>query len=315
MVPSFHNRIIPLSTEMNRRDKVDVNRTYRQDSFEMSILETFERAKIRQTFMEPIFYNMLRGKKIIHIDKTTAFDYLPGNTMMVPPHRELVVEFPDSTMKSPTQCISLTIDHAKISQTVDFLNERYPRQDGQEWLFDQYNYHFFHNEDISAQLFKLFHLARKDNLETRVIADLTLCQLLVMLMQLQNLKKSQSGIREGDGRRPGKFSQLLLFIHDNLSENLDIHTLTDIVSMSKSQFFRKFKEEFGIAPLDFIIGERIAHAKKLLHDTTMNISEVCYASGFNNPNYFSRMFRLKEGMTPKSYRQTILHFPLRDLQC
>ncbi len=302
---SIHNdRIIPLSTEMNSQNKVDVSRSYRLESVEMSVLETFERATVRQVSVEPVFYNMLRGKKIIHIDDSAVFDYLPGSTMVVPSLRETVVEFPDSSLKNPTQCISMTIDPAKISQTVHFLNERYPRQDGQEWVFDQSDYRFFRNEEISTLIFKLFQLATQNDFEAQVIADLTLSQLLVMLMQLQNLKKLQSGIMRSD-MQSGRFQQLIQFIQNNLSENLDINVLTGIASMSKSRFFRKFREEFGMPPLDFIIGERIAYAKNLLHDSNMNISDVCYATGFNNPNYFSRMFKQREGLTPKDYRMTI----------
>ncbi len=305
MVSSFNNRIIPLSTEISGRSRVDVNRTYRLESFEMSVLETFERATVRQVFIEPVFYNMLRGKKIIHIDRSTTFDYLPGNTMMVPSNREMTVEFPDSSAKSPTQCISLTIDSKKIQHTIQFLNERYPREDGQQWLLDQCDYRLFHNEGISAQIFKLFHLASQDDFEARVIADLSLSQLLVMLMQWQNLKESRSGIMDV-GAKSGKFAQLIQFIQNNLSESLDVDTLANIVSMGKSQFFRKFREEFGIAPLDFIIGERIAYAKDLLQDSSRNITDVCYAAGFNNPNYFSRMFKQREGETPKNYRNRIV---------
>jgi AraC-like DNA-binding protein len=57
------------------------------------------------------------------------------------------------------------------------------------------------------------------------------------------------------------------------------------------------------SPLEYIQQERIELAKRVMANTSLSITEVCYETGFNNLNYFIRLFKRKEGVTPNVYRQ------------
>lgn len=72
--------------------------------------------------------------------------------------------------------------------------------------------------------------------------------------------------------------------------------------MSTTSFYRFFKRELGMSPIEFILKEKIKCAKKLLKNPSIQINEVCYLSGFENANYFSRLFKKHEGITPKQYQ-------------
>ena len=50
---------------------------------------------------------------------------------------------------------------------------------------------------------------------------------------------------------------------------------------------------------------RIAHAKELLRDPALSIKEICILSGYSDPNYFSRIFKKQEGVTPSEYRDSM----------
>jgi AraC-like DNA-binding protein len=76
--------------------------------------------------------------------------------------------------------------------------------------------------------------------------------------------------------------------------------------MSTSSLYRLFKTELGISPIEFIILEKIKLAKQYLTDKSMYIKTVSYESGFEDSNYFIRVFKHYEGMTPKQYQQ-LLH--------
>lgn len=73
--------------------------------------------------------------------------------------------------------------------------------------------------------------------------------------------------------------------------------------MSQTHFFRCFKNELGISPIDFINDERIKLAKTLLRNPTKTIHDVCYGSGFNNISYFNKVFKRATQRTPSEYRQ------------
>ncbi|MEG1229693.1 MAG: helix-turn-helix transcriptional regulator, partial [Flavobacterium sp.] len=65
---------------------------------------------------------------------------------------------------------------------------------------------------------------------------------------------------------------------------------------------RFFKRELGMSPIEYVLNEKIKYAKKLLRNPSIQINEVCYLSGFEDANYFIRLFKKHEGITPKQYQ-------------
>ena len=58
----------------------------------------------------------------------------------------------------------------------------------------------------------------------------------------------------------------------------------------------------GNTPSEFIRLIRLRRAEQLLRQSQLNVAEVSYAVGFNNPRYFSKYFREMYGMTPSQYK-------------
>ena len=76
--------------------------------------------------------------------------------------------------------------------------------------------------------------------------------------------------------------------------------------MSRNLFFKWFKEQVGITPLEFINNERIKMAKQLLKDTCTSITTVSLQCGFTDVNYFVRLLKKTEGITPAIYRTCVM---------
>jgi AraC-like DNA-binding protein len=100
-------------------------------------------------------------------------------------------------------------------------------------------------------------------------------------------------------------TQVVEFIRMNLKENISLKRLSEKSCMSTTSFYRLFKRELGMSPIEFVLHEKIRCAKKLLKNPTIQINEVCYLSGFEDANYFIRLFKKHEGITPKQYQ--LLH--------
>ena len=81
-----------------------------------------------------------------------------------------------------------------------------------------------------------------------------------------------------------------------------VQQLARLACMSKPHFFRSFKRELGISPLDFVVQGRLRMARSLLLNPALSISDVCYRSGFNNLAYFAQQFKKTEGITPTAFR-------------
>ncbi|MBQ4050975.1 MAG: helix-turn-helix domain-containing protein, partial [Oscillospiraceae bacterium] len=71
---------------------------------------------------------------------------------------------------------------------------------------------------------------------------------------------------------------------------------------SLSRFSHLFREKMGISPHRFILSRRMEEAKKLLTYSSMTVSEIAKSIGFDDPSYFSRIFRKHTGHVPTDYR-------------
>ncbi len=96
---------------------------------------------------------------------------------------------------------------------------------------------------------------------------------------------------------------LVNIVEENLSkDNFGSPELCRQVGLSRSQVFRKLKAITGKSGTQFIRSIRLEKAKELLATTDLNVSQVCYAVGFSNPAYFSRVFQKEFGMSPSEFR-------------
>ena len=87
-------------------------------------------------------------------------------------------------------------------------------------------------------------------------------------------------------------------IENDYSQDLSINALAKEFKVTPVHMARAFRMIVGISPLEYIQRLRLEKAYKLLLKSSMNISEVAESVGFNDANYFSRLFRKKMGMAP-----------------
>jgi YesN/AraC family two-component response regulator len=91
---------------------------------------------------------------------------------------------------------------------------------------------------------------------------------------------------------------------DNL--NLDISFLEDELKMSNMQLYRKLKSLTNLSGNEFIKNVRLKKAVQLLESENFSVSEIAYKVGFNDPSYFTRMFKKEFGKTPSEYLERSL---------
>ncbi len=293
---------LPFTAHNKLTTLVENRRAFTLSSFELNIYETFEPTlSVPLVFRDPVIINMIHGKKVMHLEDKVSFDYHPGETLLLPEYARMNIDFPEANLEDPTQCTAIAIDAYKINEVVDYLNEFYPRNDDTfKWSFDLAKFHFSNNEELTRTTNRLLQISLSDDIHKEVIADLVLKQLLVQIMQLQGLLTLKEIPAEG-----GQFfSAICRYVRENLNEKLSIEKLSAEVGMSRSTLARKFKNEIGISPMEFVIGERLAYAKKVLRET-QSIKEACFNAGFSDVNYFVRLFRQREGLTPGQFLKSI----------
>ena len=106
--------------------------------------------------------------------------------------------------------------------------------------------------------------------------------------------------------------QLFILIHrqltrehtkknDNTEVNIEEYAASR--GMSVSWFIRSFKQYTHTTPMQYLVSRRITNAQMLLETTNYNITEIGQLVGYDNPLYFSRIFRKQKGMSPSEYRK------------
>ena len=93
-----------------------------------------------------------------------------------------------------------------------------------------------------------------------------------------------------------------LFIDDNYADNIDLGHISDEAFFSKFHFIRLFKKTYAKTPHQYLTFVRIEKSKLLLQ-TDIPISEVCYAVGFDSISSFTGLFKRLVGQTPSAYQQ------------
>ena len=290
-----------LTHEKSLKTLVENRTIFSLNHCELNIFETYQESElVPLKFNDLVVTSMLRGKKVMHLFEDPSFEYLPGETVIVPQNVEMKIDFPEASKDNPTQCIALAIDHKIILDTLDYLNEKYPKEGkNNSWKLDHENYFFYNNVELAATINKLIKECMGSSITKDVIADLTLKELIIRIIQTQTVKRFDNTTLL-DTNRP--ISPSIDYIRKNIRESIQLKDLSDQACMSTTSFYRYFKREMGMSPIEYILNEKIKYAKKLLSNPNMQINEVSYASGFEDCNYFIRIFKKYEGVTPKQYQ-------------
>lgn len=290
-----------LSTEKSLKTLVENRTVYSLNNCELNLFETYQESQlVPLKFNDLVVTSMLRGKKVMHLFDEPGFDYLPGETVVIPSNVEMKIDFPEASKNNPTQCLALAIEQSKIKDTLSFLNDRYPKEGVDNyWQLNYQNYFFYNNVDLAATINKLIKECMSTSITKDALADLTLQELLIRIIQTQTAKSVDDGLFSNPNN---PISEVIEFIRLNLKENINLKSLSEKACMSTTSFYRFFKRELGMSPIEFVLNEKIKYAKKLLKNPSIQINEVCYLSGFEDANYFIRLFKKHEGITPKQYQ-------------
>ncbi|KGE15103.1 AraC family transcriptional regulator [Sphingobacterium deserti] len=293
--------MLPLSRKEELSTLVENRRAYTLPNYELNVFETYEASSlVPLQFDELVIINMIKGKKVMHLQEKVSFDYFPGETLLLPEYTKMQIDFPEARLEAPTQCTAITVDGAKISEVVNYLNEFYPKHGNEaSWHFQMDKFHFSNSEELARLTNKLFQVTLSADLHKEALADLVLKELMIRIMQMQGLlvleetqvspdKSASRGVKE--------------YILENLTEKLSVDSISAKVGMSKSALSRFFKNELGVSPMEFVIRMRMQYAKKLLGEVG-SVKEACFAAGFSDVNYFIRLFKQREGITPGQYMQ------------
>ena len=152
---------------------------------------------------------------------------------------------------------------------------------------------------------KQYGLLSRKNYMTAVLA----CQDYQALREWF-LQKLEEVCRQVANRREEQsesvVSKAKTYIDENYCRELTLDEVSQSVNISPYYFSKLFKEESGENFIEYLTRMRITKAKELLRNPALSIKEICVMSGYSDPNYFSRIFKKQEDVTPSEYRERML---------
>lgn len=282
---------------------VENRRVFNLTNCELNVFESYQETyRVPLTFNDFVITSMVRGKKVMHLFDKPAFDYLPGETVIVPANETMVIDFPEAEAGNPTQCIALAVDARYVTDTLHYLDTYYNNDpdDKSDWKLQFNQYHFDNDAEVTGLINKLIRVCSGTDTAKNIYADLNLKELLIRLVQSQHLVQIAA---EADSlNNHSRLHYVLNYIHEHLADKIAVNNLCRKAYLSRNDFFKWFKEQFGVTPLEYINRERVKLAKQLLADEKNSVTSVSQQCGFSDVNYFVRLFKKTEGITPGTYR-------------
>lgn len=148
--------------------------------------------------------------------------------------------------------------------------------------------------EIASQFGNLYDIflasGTREDFDTKALALLT-----------QTIQMRQSQIQGAKGE--SVIRRATEYIQENFSNpDISLHLTAAHVGLSPAHFSMVFSQKAHHTFIDYLTQLRLEKAKELLSNTDMKLSQIALEIGYNEPNYFSYVFKKREGMTPKEFR-------------
>ena len=279
-------------------------------STEYAQLNIFDTTKIAQNityqYEKPSILSMVTGRKVIHKNTQESYEFVPGETLVIPSTQKLTFDFPEASIENPAQCLTFAIEPDKVRDTINIFNQNTILETKmQRWNDNNSPVHLNYNDRVQDLIKGLVQIFTEEHPSKEMFADLAVKDLIIRLLQSNArliLLESKDGLHQEN-----RLSFILKYIKDNLTNNLTVDVLADKACMSKSNFFKCFKHTFDITPLEYILSERIKLSKKMLLKGNQSLDKIAFETGFNNAAYLIRQFKKHEQKTPGEYRNEMNH--------
>jgi len=130
-------------------------------------------------------------------------------------------------------------------------------------------------------------------------------QFLIMLIRNEESKHQYKIFPTKESMENHIVSQMLHMAEDSIYSKISIQDICSSLTYSRAYLSRIFKEATGYTILEYAISLKIQEAKKLIREGNYNLTQISDLLEFDNPHYFSRVFKRTTGISPSEYKKTV----------
>lgn len=143
---------------------------------------------------------------------------------------------------------------------------------------------------VFSILFQLLHAPGKQK-STEII----LTYVNTLLTEFNTAYFGQANQHHVANPKLSKYIAFKLAVEDQLTEQHDVHSIAEKLDISTNSLYGIVKEFSGVSPKEWMTNRLILEAQRKLQYSTLSVKELAYELGFNDPGYFSRMFKKETG--------------------
>jgi len=151
-------------------------------------------------------------------------------------------------------------------------------------------------KSIFSNLFQLLHATGKPK-----NTDIILAHLNTLLTEFNSAYFEQSNWDSISNSRLSKYIAFKLAVETNLTEQQDVHTIAEKLAMTTSSLYGVVKGFSGVSPKEWMTNRLMLEAQRKLQYSTLSVKELAYELGFNDPDYFSRLFKKSTGKSVSAF--------------
>ena len=166
-------------------------------------------------------------------------------------------------------------------------------------FFTRINFNYVTKIDKYNEVYSLFEKIGKYEKSNDVVDKLIITGAVSTIVALF-LKDANAKKTGGDA---DEIDKIVSFIEENPADTHNLQELAEKAHLSPNYFIRKFKERTGFTPIQYSTFIKIQRAKSLLENSMKNVFQIMNEVGFDDPAYFSKLFKLHTGCSPKRFRQ------------
>ena len=155
-------------------------------------------------------------------------------------------------------------------------------------------------KELCEQLIEIY-MAKKDESESKIATQVR-TKIILLQFILEMWEKGFVIENDKSGRNTIE-KEMISYIQQNFMEKISLKEFSEQFHLSEKYISRYFKEHFHITLSQYITHLRLEHAKQLLQDTDIPVTEIAMQSGYQNVSYFIRSFKKTYGVSPLKYRK------------
>ena len=155
-------------------------------------------------------------------------------------------------------------------------------------------------KELCDQLIKIYE-AKNDESESKITTQVR-TKIILLQFILEMWKKGFVIENDTSGRNTVE-KEMVSYIQQNFTGKISLREFGEQFHLSEKYISRYFKEHFHITLSQYVTYLRLEHAKQLLQDTDIPVTDVAMQSGYQNVSYFIRSFQKAYAVSPLKYRK------------